>query len=569
MEDVLGHPRNFIEEIIEQDIKAGKNGGRVHTRLPPEPNGWLHIGHAKNIYINCGTALKYGGLCNLRFDDTNPTKEDASFVEAIKQDIRWLGFDWTGGLFFGSSYFEQCYQLAEKLIISGDAFVCDLSQEEMKRTRGTLTRPGANSPYRDRSAQENLDLFRRMRAGEFENGARVLRAKIDMASPNMNMRDPALYRIIHMRHHQTGDAWCIYPMYDFAHPIQDAIEGITHSMCSLEYEDHRPLYNWVVDKCGFAHKPRQIESARLNITKTVMSKRFLRQIVESGLVSGWDDPRMPTLAGMRRRGYTPEAILDFIERAGVAKAYSVVDAAMLEHCVREDLSGKAPRAMAVLRPLKVTLTNWPQGLVEEVEMEYHPDRPELGSRKVPFGGTLYVEREDFMAEPAKKFFRLFPGGEVRLKSAYIIKCEQYRRDENGAPCELLCSVDLASKSGTPGAERKVKGTLHWLPECAALPAQFRLYEPMIREEGVEDEEDAPEEDAPASAKPDYVALFNRDSLEVLHGFIEPGLATAAPGDRFQFIRQGYYCKDPDSTPALAVFNRAVSLKDSFAKEVKA
>lgn len=559
----IPEPSNFIEDIVAEDLRNEKNDGRVHTRLPPEPNGWLHIGHAKNIYINAGIAKKYGGLCNLRFDDTNPAKEDQEFVEAIQYDIKWLGYDWTGGLFFGSSYFDQCYELAEKLIREGKAFVCDLNQEEIRKTRGTLTSPGQNSPYRERSVEENLDLFRRMRAGEFPNGTRVLRAKIDMASPNMNMRDPALYRILHMPHHQTGDKWCIYPMYDFAHPIQDAIEGITHSMCSLEYEDHRPLYDWVIEQCGFPNHPRQIEYARLNLTRTVMSKRYLRTLVESGLVKGWDDPRMPTLAGMRRRGYTPEAILDFLERAGVAKAYSVVDAALLEYCVREHLGEIALRAMAILRPLKVTLTNWPEEKVDLLEIENHPEHPEMGSRTISFGRHLLVEQEDFMENPPKKYFRLFPGNEVRLKGAYIIRCDEVVKDEAGNVVELLCSVDMDSKSGTPGSMRKVKGTLHWLPADTALPAEFRLYDYMLKAEDDADEETEEEED-----KHDYIAAFNQDSIETLKGFVEPSMASASAGDRFQFLRQGYYCMDSDSTPELPVFNRTVSLKDSFKVEKK-
>ena len=564
---MLPEASNFIEEFIVEDIRAGKNGGRVHTRLPPEPNGFLHIGHAKNFFVNANPPQKYGGLLNLRFDDTNPTKEDQSFVDAIQRDIRWLGYEWNGGLFFGSSYFDQCYDFAEKLIRQGDAYVCDLTQEELRTYRGTLTKPGKDSPYRERSVDENLDLFRRMRAGEFPNGARVLRARIDMASPNINMRDPALYRILHTPHHQTGDKWCIYPMYDFAHPIQDAIEEITHSMCSLEYEDHRPLYDWVIEKCGFEHKPRQIEYARLNITRTVMSKRYLRTLVETGLVSGWDDPRMPTLAGMRRRGYRPEAIRDFLARAGVAKAYSVVDAALLEHCVREHLGTVASRAMAVLRPLKVVLTNWPEDRTESVLMENHPEHPEMGEREVPFGRELWVEREDFMEEPPKKFFRLKPGGEVRLKSAYIIRCDEVVKDESGEVTELRCSVDMDSKSGTPGAERKVKGTLHWLPAHAAVPAEFRLFDYMLKDDA-EVGEDSELEEEETAGKHDYIAQFNHASIAKLSGWIEPSLAGAQTGDVFQFMRQGYYCKDTDSTNELAVFNCTVSLKDSFAKAMK-
>jgi glutaminyl-tRNA synthetase len=566
---MLPEPSNFIEEFIVEDLEAGRYD-TVHTRLPPEPNGCFHIGHAKNIFVNCVPAGKFGGLVNLRFDDTNPAKEGQEFVDAIMNDIKWLGFDWTGGLFFGSDYFDQCYDLAEKLIRQGDAYVCDLSREDMRAYRGTLTAPGKNSPYRDRSVEENLDLFRRMRAGEFPDGTRTLRAKIDMSSPNVNMRDPAMYRIMHKHHYRTGDKWCIYPMYDFAHPIQDAIEGITHSLCSFEYEAHRPLYNWVIEKCGFEHKPRQIEYARLNMTRTVMSKRYLRQLVESGLVSGWDDPRMPTLMGMRRRGYRPAAIRDFIGRAGIAKANSVVDAALLEHCVREDLNETAPRAMAVLRPLKVTLTNWPSDKVDRLTLENHPDKPEMGTREIPFGRTLWIEQEDFMEEPPKKFFRLKPGGEVRLKSAYIIKCDEVVKDASGEVVELLCSVDLDSRSGTPGADRKVKGTLHWLPAEGSLPAEFRLYDYMLKDDAddADDEEPIGDEADVVPDKHDYIAAFNHDSIQVLKGFIEQPLCDAQTGDVFQFMRQGYYCKDADSTDELAVFNRTVSLKDSFAKAAR-
>ena len=554
---------NFIWDIIQQDMDAGRCQG-VHTRLPPEPNGWLHIGHAKNIYVNAGTAMRFGGLCNLRFDDTNPAKEEQAFVDGIQNDIRWLGYDWNGGLFFGSSYFDECYRLAEKLINDGNAYVCDLSQEEMRQMRGTLTAPGRNSPYRDRPAEESLALFRRMRAGEFPNGARVLRAKIDMASPNINMRDPALYRILHLPHHQTGDTWCIYPMYDFAHPIQDALEGITYSMCSLEYENHRPLYDWVVVACGFPNHPRQIEYARLNLTRTIMSKRYLRKLVEEAYVAGWDDPRMPTLAGMRRRGYRPEAIRDFIERVGVAKADSVVELALLEHCVREDLGEVAARAMAVLHPLKVVLTNWPEGQTEALTLENHPNHPEMGERTVAFGRELYIEQEDFMQDPPKKFFRLFPGGEVRLKGAYIIRCDEVVCDAEGTPVALHCTADMTSKSGGEGAARKVKGTLHWVSASGAVPFEARLYEPLLNDEDAVEEETEGEE-AALPDKKDFIARLNPTSLTVVRGYAEPSLAEAEDGARFQFLRVGYFAKDADSAPGKPVYNRTVSLKDSWSK----
>lgn len=542
---------NYIEDAINADILAGKVQGHIHTRLPPEPNGYLHIGHAKNVYINAGIAARYGGLCNLRFDDTNPAKEDTEYVDAIMQDIRWLGYDWNGGLFFGSQYFGQCYDFAEKLIRKGKAYVCDLTQDEIREYRGTLTTPGTNSPYRDRPVEENLDLFCRMRAGEFENGCRVLRARIDMVSPNINLRDPVIYRILHIAHHQTGDAWCIYPMYDFAHPIQDALEGITHSLCSLEYEAHRPLYDWVIEELEFEHKPRQIEYARLNLTNTVMSKRYLRQLVEQKMVSGWDDPRMPTLCGLRRRGYTPASIRDFIERAGVAKADSVVDYKLLEHCIREELNETAPRVMAVLDPVKVTISNWPEGKVEELELENHPGHPEMGTRKLPFSGALYIEREDFMENPPNKFFRLKPGGEVRLKGAWIIRCEQVVKDDNGMVTGLICTYDPESRSGT-GEGRKVKGTLHWVDACSAVPAEVRLYDVLFNDNEAED----------------FASRLNADSVKVLTGsMLEGSLKDARPGDRFQFMRQGYFICDSDSQPGAPVFNRTVGLKDSWAKEI--
>ena len=534
---------NFIEEFVQQDIKRLK---RVKTRFPPEPNGYLHIGHAKALCIDFGVAARFNGTCNLRFDDTNPTKEDTEYVEAIKKDIHWLGYDWEE-LHFGSDYFDKCFELAVLLIKKGKAYVCDLDKDAMREYRGTLTTPGKNSPYRDRSAEENLDLFYRMKNGEFPEGSRTLRAKIDMSSPNINLRDPAIYRIIHANHHQTGDKWCIYPMYDFAHPIQDAIEGVTHSLCSLEYEAHRPLYDWVVEQCEFENKPRQIEFARLNMTNTIMSKRYLRRLVEEGFVSGWDDPRMPTLCAMRRRGYTPEAIRDFLERAGVSKADSVVDTAMLEHCVREHLGSTAPRMMAVLEPLKLIITNWEEGRFEDIELENMPGDETFGTRTIRFGRELFIEREDFMEEPPKKYFRLKPGGEVRLKGAYIIKCEEVVHDEAGNVVEVICTYDPNTKSGM--CERKVKGTLHWLPVSDAVPAEFRLYEPMILD--TEGETD------------DFTERFNRDSLIIKRGYVEKALAAASPKERFQFMRIGYFAADTDHTAKAPVFNRTVSLKDSF------
>ena len=548
MEERKMAPKNFIEEFIEQDIEQ-KGLAHIQTRFPPEPNGYLHIGHAKALFIDFSMAEKFGGKCNLRFDDTNPTKEDVEYVDAIKYDIHWLGFDWDK-LRFGSEYFDTCYELAVKLIKKGVAYVDDLTKDEMREYRGTLTEPGKNSPWRERSVEENLDLFTRMKNGEFPDGSRTLRAKIDMASPNINMRDPALYRILHIPHHQTGDKWCIYPMYDFAHPIQDAIEGVTHSLCSLEYEAHRPLYDWVVEQCEFEHKPRQIEFARLNLTNTIMSKRYLRRLVEEGHVSGWDDPRMPTLCGLRRRGYTPESIKDFLTRAGVAKADSVVDTAMLEHCLREDLNAHAYRMMAVLDPIKVVIENWPEGKFEEIEIENLPGSPEAGTRTVRFGRELYIEREDFSYDPPKKYFRLKPEGEVRLKGAYIVKCERWETDENGLVTTVYCTYDPATKSGE--CERKVKGTLHWLNAADAVPAEFRLYEPLMEDAGEEDERD-------------FIERLNPNSISVKRGFVEPALAGAEPGERFQFMRVGYFCADLDHKPEAPVFNRAVGLKDSFKK----
>lgn len=540
-------PKNFIEEFIQQDIQE-KGLSHIQTRFPPEPNGYLHIGHAKALFIDFSMAEKFGGSCNLRFDDTNPTKEDEEFVDAIQEDIRWMGFHWDH-VFFGSDYFDTCYELAVKLIKKGVAYVCDLSKDEMREYRGTLTEPGRNSPWRDRSVEENLDLFERMKNGEFPDGSRTLRAKIDMASPNMNMRDPAMYRIIHMRHHHTGDKWCIYPMYDFAHPIQDAIEGVTHSLCSLEYEDHRPLYDWVVEQCEFEHKPRQIEFARLNLTNTMMSKRYLRRLVEERHVAGWDDPRMPTLCGLRRRGYTAESIRDFLTRVGVAKADSVVETAMLEHCVREDLNAHAHRMMAVLDPIRLVVENWPEGKTEAVAMENLPSDPAAGSRTLTFGRELYIQREDFSYDPPKKYFRLKPDGEVRLKGAYIVKCTRYETDEAGNVTTVYCTYDPESHSGE--GQRKVKGTLHWLSKEDAVPAEFRLYEDLLLPE------------TPENAQLDFTQRLNPDSMVKKQGFVEPALAACAPGCRYQFMRVGYFCSDLDHTPAAPVFNRIVGLKDSF------
>lgn len=540
-------PKNFIEEFIQQDIQE-KGLSHIQTRFPPEPNGYLHIGHAKALFIDFSMAEKFGGSCNLRFDDTNPTKEDEEFVDAIQEDIRWMGFHWDH-VFFGSDYFDTCYELAVKLIKKGVAYVCDLSKDEMREYRGTLTEPGRNSPWRDRSVEENLDLFERMKNGEFPDGSRTLRAKIDMASPNMNMRDPAMYRIIHMRHHHTGDKWCIYPMYDFAHPIQDAIEGVTHSLCSLEYEDHRPLYDWVVEQCEFEHKPRQIEFARLNLTNTMMSKRYLRRLVEERHVAGWDDPRMPTLCGLRRRGYTAESIRDFLTRVGVAKADSVVETAMLEHCVREDLNAHAHRMIAVLDPIRLVVENWPEGKTEAVAMENLPRDEAAGARTLTFGRELYIQREDFSYDPPKKYFRLKPDGEVRLKGAYIVKCTRYETDEAGNVTTVYCTYDPESHSGE--GQRKVKGTLHWLSKEDAVPAEFRLYEDLLLPE------------TPENAQLDFTQRLNPDSMVKKQGFVEPALAACAPGCRYQFMRVGYFCSDLDHTPAAPVFNRIVGLKDSF------
>ncbi|MDF2499985.1 MAG: glnS [Anaerosporomusa subterranea] len=540
---------NFIQSIIDEDNKTGKYGGRVHTRFPPEPNGYLHIGHAKSICLNFGIAAANDGLCNLRFDDTNPSKEDIEYVESIMEDVRWLGFDWDERMFYAADYFEQLYQYAEQLIRSGNAFVCDLTAAQIRDHRGTLVEPGKESPYRNRSVEENLDLFRRMRAGEFPDGSRTLRAKIDMASPNFNMRDPVLYRILRASHHRTGDTWCIYPMYDYAHPISDSIEGITHSVCTLEFEDHRPLYDWVLDALAIYH-PQQIEFARLNLTNTVMSKRKLRELVEQSYVSGWDDPRMPTISGLRRRGYTPTAIRDFCDRIGVAKSNSLVDVGLLEHCIREDLNTKASRVMAVLKPLKLIIENYPEDMVEELEAENNSENPEMGTRKIPFSKVIYIEQDDFMENPPKKFFRLTPGQEVRLKHAYIIKCEQVIKDDAGEITELRCTYDPTTKSGESGSARKVKGVLHWVSAAHAISAEVRLYDYLLMDDQTNDDE----------------YNMNPNSLITLsESLVEPSLAQVKPGDKFQFLRQGYFCMDCDSIPGKPVFNRIVGLRDTWAK----
>ena len=551
---------NFIWDAIDQDLREGR-AQQVHTRFPPEPNGYPHIGHCKALVTDFGTAEKYDGLCNLRFDDTNPAKEDNEYAEAIKRDIEWLGFHWTGGLFYASDYYQRLYDIAEDFIKRGLAYVDELSAEEMREYRGTLVTPGKNSPWRDRPMEESLDLFRRMKAGEFPEGRYILRAKIDMASPNMNMRDPAMYRILYKEHWRTGNTWCIYPMYDFAHPLSDAFEGITYSLCSLEFEDHRPLYDWFVEKAGFRtgdrkgyFGPRQIEFARLNITRTVMSKRFLRELVEKHYVSGWDDPRMPTLTAMRRRGYPGSAIRAFVEQVGLAKADSTVDVQMLDACVRDALGDSAPRVMAVLNPVKVVFTNVPDGWTDTLKMENHPDHPELGDREVTISKEIWIEKEDFEEDPPKKFFRLKPDGEVRLKGAYIIKCENVVKNDAGEIERIECSIDLSSRSGSEGANRKVKGTIHWVDanDCSAFEA--RLYDQLMTEEW-----DA----ASAEDKKDVTAFVNPDSLQVVNGYCEHTLISAKPGDTFQFLRMGYFCKDKDSTEEKSVYNRVVSLKDSY------
>ena len=548
---------NFIREIVSADRAAGKHGGRVVTRFPPEPNGYLHIGHAKSICLNFGLAQDPpGGKCHLRFDDTNPTTEDPEYVQAIQEDIRWLGFDWGENLFFASDYFERLYRLAEGLIQKGLAYVDSLSPEDIRRYRGSLTETGTNSPYRDRPAEESLDLFRRMRAEEFPDGAHVLRAKINMASPNMNLRDPILYRIRHAAHYRTGKTWCIYPAYDYAHPLSDAFEGVTHSICTLEFEDHRPLYDWVVEHADTDDQPQQIEFARLNITQTVMSKRKLLELVEKKLVAGWDDPRLPTIKGLRRRGYTPEAIRAFCDHIGVSKRDSVVEMQLLEHFIREDLNKHAPRVMTVLKPLKVIIDNYPDGVTEQLEAINNPEDPSAGTRTIPFSRTLYIERDDFLEDPPKQFYRLSPGREVRLRYAYIIKCVGVMKDAvTGEITELHCTYDVETKSGAPSAQRKVKATIHWVSAAHAVEAEVRLYNPLLKGDlsGVVDQQD-------------WTAHLNPQSLERLLGCrAEPSLKEAQPGNRFQFERLGYFCMDPDSLSDRLVFNRTVSLKDAWAK----
>jgi glutaminyl-tRNA synthetase len=548
-------PSHFIRNIVSEDLTKGKNQGRVHTRFPPEPNGYLHIGHAKSICLNFGLAAEFAGKCNLRFDDTNPSKEEIEYVDSIKQDVLWLGFNWDGE-FYASDYFEQLYEFAIQLIKAGKAFVCDLSADQMREYRGTLTEPGKDSPFRGRAVGENLDLFQRMRAGEFADGSRTLRAKIDMAAPNINLRDPVMYRVLRATHHRTGDQWCIYPTYDFAHGQSDSIEGITHSICTLEFEDHRPLYDWFLDQLAI-HHPQQIEFARLNITHTVLSKRKLLQLVQQEYVSGWDDPRMPSLAGIRRRGYTPEAIRSFCERIGVTKVNSTVDIAMLEHCLREDLNKRAPRVMAVLRPIKIVLENYPEGQVEELDAVNNPEDPAMGTRRVPFSRELYIDEDDFREEPPKGYFRLSPGKEVRLRYAYIIKCVGVEKDPaSGAIRELRCTYDPDTKSGSSQSSRKVKATIHWVSAAHALQAEVRLYDHLFAKEDPDD----------IAEGMDWLANINPKSLERLTSCrVEPELATAAISERYQFERLGYFCVDKDSKAGALVFNRSVTLRDTWAR----
>jgi glutaminyl-tRNA synthetase len=547
-------PSDFIRDIIREDIRTDKYGGRVQTRFPPEPNGYAHIGHAKSICLNFGVAKEFGGLCNLRFDDTNPAKESAEYVEAFERDIRWLGFDWDDRQFYASDYFEQLYNYAVQLIKLGKAYVCDLTQEEIRQYRGTLTEPGKDSPYRNRPVEDNLDLFGRMRAGEFPDGARVLRAKIDMASPNVLMRDPVMYRILHAEHHRSGNKWCIYPMYDFTHCLSDSIEGITHSICTLEFENNRELYDWYLDQLGVYH-PQQLEFARLALTYTVMSKRVLKQLVDSGQARGWDDPRMPTLSGMRRRGYTPEAIRNFCDTIGVAKTNSTVEIELLEYHLRQDLNHRAPRVMGVLHPLRLVIDNYPEGQVEWLDAENNPEDPSAGTRKIPFSRVLYVEQEDFQQEPPKKWFRLAPGREVRLKHAYYVTCVQAIKDDHtGEVTELHCTYDPETRGGWSPDGREVRGTLHWVSAAHALQAEVRLYDRLFT---------VPD---PLGQKDDFKNYVNANSLTVLQSCrVEPGLVDAAPGSHYQFLRQGYFCVDPDSTDGALVFNRTVSLRDTWAK----
>jgi glutaminyl-tRNA synthetase len=542
---------DFIREIVAEELAAGKWGGKVVTRFPPEPNGYLHIGHAKAICVDFGLPLEFGGRCHLRFDDTNPTKEETEYVEAIMEDIRWLGFDWGEHLYFASDYFEQLYEWAVQLIKAGKAYVDDLSPDEMRAYRGTLTEPGRESPYRNRSVEENLDLFARMRAGEFPDGAKTLRAKIDMASPNLNLRDPVMYRIRRATHHRTGDKWCIYPMYDWAHGQSDSIEGITHSLCSMEYEDHRPLYDWFIEQLGI-HHPRQIEFARLNVTHTMMSKRKLLQLVNEGIVTGWDDPRMPTLRGLRRRGFTPESIRDFTDRVGVGKTYNLIQYELLEHCLREDLNKRAPRVMAVLHPLKVIIENYPEGQVEELDAVNNPEDAAMGTRKVPFTRELWIEQDDFREEPPKKYFRLAPGAEVRLRWAYIIKCVGVVKNARGEIVEVRCTYDPTTLGANP-TDRKIKGTIHWVSAPHARPAEVRLYDHLFLAEKPDEVED-------------WKSQINPNSLERLTNcYVEPSLANATAGNHYQFERLGYFVVDPDTTPGHLVFNRTVSLRDSWGK----
>ena len=540
---------NFIRNIVIDDVESGKTK-EVITRFPPEPNGYLHIGHAKSIVLNFDIADEFGGKTNLRFDDTNPVKEDVEFVESIKKDVEWLGYNWDG-LFFASDYFEEMYSRAILLIEKGLAYVDDLSADQIREYRGTLTEPGKESPFRGRSVEENLDLFKRMRDGEFRDGEKVLRAKIDMSSPNINLRDPVIYRIAHVPHHNTGTKWCIYPMYAFSHPIEDAIEGVTHSICTLEFEDQRPFYDWVIKECEMPAVPRQYEFGRLNLTNTVMSKRKLKQLVEEGYVDGWDDPRMPTLSGLRRRGYTPEAIRNFCREIGVAKTSGIVDEKMLEHFVREDLKLKAPRTMGILKPLKVVITNYPEGEIEMLDAEINPENPEMGMRKIPFGREIYIEQEDFMEDPPKKYFRLFPGNEVRLKHAYFIKCEEVIKDADGNVVELHCTYDPETKSGTGFTGRKVKGTIHWVEATQAIPAEFRLYEPLILDEDAEKEGGS------------FLDHVNPNSLIIEQGFVEPNMKDVKGNDKFQFFRHGYFNVDPKNESDKLIFNLIVSLKSSF------
>ena len=552
--------KDFIREILDDDRRTGRHAGRVATRFPPEPNGYLHIGHAKSICLNFGVAIEYGGTCNLRFDDTNPLKEDTEYVDSIQEDVRWLGFDWGDRRFFASDYFERLYEFGEALIRSGKAFVCDLSAEEVRATRGTLTEPGTNSPFRDRAPAESLDLFQRMRGGEFPDGSRTLRAKIDMASPNINLRDPALFRIRKTAHHRTGDAWCIYPMYDYAHALSDWIERITHSLCTLEFEDHRPLYDWCLEALDLPERPRQIEFARLNVTYTLLSKRKLLHLVTGGHVKGWDDPRMPTLAGLRRRGFTPEALRDFCNRIGLAKRDSMVEVELLEHCLREDLNRRAPRVMAVLDPLRVVLTNYPEGQVEELDAVNNPEDASAGTRKVPFSRELFIDRDDFREVPPPKYHRLSPGQEVRLRWGYLIRCEEVIKDPaTGAITGLRCTYDPATRGGEAPDGRKVKGTIHWVSAAQALEAEVRLYDRLFSN---------PNPDEAPEGK-DFLANLNPDSLVVKTGCrIEPSLASARPGGFFQFERVGYFTVDPETAPSRLVFNRSVSLRDSWGKIVK-